>query len=153
MSNQRSTKDLVAYATDTGNLATFVRALAVAGLTEALQVRGPLTVFAPTEEAFAKLAAEDLAALLADKARLASVLGFHVVPGLMRSLDLQRTSGAILTTLDGLPLTVRARAGRITVDRAKMVQADIATANGVLHLIDTVLLPGAADVAAVVASA
>jgi uncharacterized surface protein with fasciclin (FAS1) repeats len=153
MSSQRSSKDLVAYATDAGNLLTFVRALEAAGLTSALQAPGPFTVFAPTEEAFAKLPSGELAALLADRERLAGVLGYHVVPRMLRSLDLRRTNGAIAATLSGPTLALRMREGRLTADRARVVQADIATANGVLHLIDTVLVPKSADAVAVVASA
>lgn len=153
MSSQRSSKDLVAYAADAGNLPTFVRALEAAGLTSALQAPGPFTVFAPTEEAFAKLPSGELAALLADRERLAGVLGYHVVPRMLRSLDLRRTNGAIAATLSGPTLALRMREGRLTADRAKVVQADIATANGVLHLIDTVLVPKSADAVAVVASA
>jgi uncharacterized surface protein with fasciclin (FAS1) repeats len=153
MSSQRSSKDLVAYAADAGNLRTFVRALEAAGLTSALQAPGPLTVFAPTEEAFAKLAAGELDALLADREKLAGILGYHVIPRLLRSLDLRKTNGAIAATLAGPTLALRMREGRLTADRAKVVQADIATANGVLHLIDTVLVPKSADAVAVVASA
>jgi uncharacterized surface protein with fasciclin (FAS1) repeats len=153
MPSQRSSKDLVAYAADAGNLATFVRALEAAGLTAALQGSGPLTVFAPTEEAFAKLAAGELDALLADREKLASILGYHVIPRLLRSLDLRKTNGAIAATLSGPTLVLRMREGRLTADRAKVVQADIATANGVLHLIDTVLVPKSAEAFAVVASA
>lgn len=153
MSSQRSSKDLVAYAAEAGNLSTFVRVLEAAGLTSALQVEGPLTVFAPTEEAFAKLAAGELDALLADREKLAGILGYHVIPRLLRSLDLRKTNGAIAATLAGPSLALRMREGRLTADRARVVQADIATANGVLHLIDTVLLPKSADSVAVVASA
>lgn len=153
MTSQRSSKDLVACATDAGNLATFVRALEAAGLTSALQAPGPFTVFAPTEEAFAKLAPGELDALLADKPRLQAVLGYHVVPRLLRSLDLKRTSGAIPATLHGLLLKLRMREGRLTADSAKVVQADIPTANGVLHLIDAVLRPKSVAPVEAVASA
>jgi uncharacterized surface protein with fasciclin (FAS1) repeats len=153
MSTQRSTKDLVGYAADAGNLPTFVRALDAAGLTLELQGAGPFTVFMPTEAAFAKLAVGELKALLADREKLATILGYHVVPRLLRSLDLQRTNGAIAATLHGLPLSMRMRDGKFTVERVKVVQADIATANGVIHLIDTVLVPKAVSDAAVVASA
>jgi uncharacterized surface protein with fasciclin (FAS1) repeats len=153
MPSQRSAKDLLAYIADAGNLPTFVRALEAAGLTSVLQGSGPLTVLAPTEEAFAQLAAGELEALLADRERLVGILGFHVIPRLLRSLDLRRTNGAIAATLAGPTLVLRMREGRLTVDRAKVVQADIATANGVLHLIDAVLVPRLADAVAVVASA
>jgi uncharacterized surface protein with fasciclin (FAS1) repeats len=153
MPSQRSAKDLLAYIADAGNLPTFVRALEAAELTSVLQGSGPLTVLAPTEEAFAQLAAGELEALLADRERLVGILGFHVIPRLLRSLDLRRTNGAIAATLSGPTLVLRMREGRLTVDRAKVVQADIATANGVLHLIDAVLVPRLADAVAVVASA
>jgi uncharacterized surface protein with fasciclin (FAS1) repeats len=153
MPSQRSAKDLLAYIADAGNLPTFVRALEAAELTSVLQGSGPLTVLAPTEEAFAQLAAGELEALLADRERLVGILRFHVIPRLLRSLDLRRTNGAIAATLSGPTLVLRMREGRLTVDRAKVVQADIATANGVLHLIDAVLVPRLADAVAVVASA
>ena len=153
MPSQRSAKDLLAYIADAGNLPTFVRALEAAGLTSVLQGSGSLTVLAPTEEAFAQLAAGELEALLADRERLVGILGFHVIPRLLRSLDLRRTNGAIAATLSGPTLVLRMREGRLTVDRAKVVQADIATANGVLHLIDAVIVPRPADAVAVVASA
>ena len=153
MPSQRSAKDLLAYIADAGNLPTFVRALEAAELTSVLQGSGPLTVLAPTEEAFAQLAAGELEVLLADRERLVGILGFHVIPRLLRSLDLRRTNGAIAATLAGPTLVLRMREGRLTVDRAKVVQADIATANGVLHLVDAVLVPRPADAVAVVASA
>ena len=153
MSSQRSSEDLLAYASGAGNLTAFVRALEAAGLTSSLQGVGPLTVLAPTDEAFAKLPAGELDELLADRERLSGILGYHVIPRLLRSLDLRRTNGAIAATMAGPTLVLRMREGRLTVDRAKVVQADIATSNGVLHLIDTVLAPRSADAVAAAASA
>lgn len=153
MSTQRSSKDLVGYAADAGNLPTFVRALDAAGLTAALQGAGPFTVFVPTEAAFAKLGVGELKALLADREKLSAILGYHVIPRLVRSLDLQRTNGAITATLHGLPLSLRMRDGKFTVDKVKVLQADIATANGVIHLVDTVLVPRAVSDLAGAASA
>jgi uncharacterized surface protein with fasciclin (FAS1) repeats len=146
MSSQ--TKDLVAVATEAGNLNALVGALQAAGLVDVLKAPGPYTVFAPTDEAFAKLAKGALDSLLADKEKLASLLTYHVVRGQVRSKDLIKTSGAIPATLNGLLLKVQTRDNKLSVNGAKVVKSDVAASNGVIHLIDAVLVPKVAEVPA-----
>ena len=146
MSSQ--TKDLVAVATEVGNLNALVGALQAAGLVDVLKAPGPYTVFAPTDEAFAKLAKGALDSLLADKEKLASLLTYHVVCGQVRSKDLIKTSGAIPATLNGLLLKVQTRDNKLSVNGAKVVKSDVAASNGVIHLIDAVLVPKVAEVPA-----
>jgi uncharacterized surface protein with fasciclin (FAS1) repeats len=130
--------DIVAVATSAGSFKTLVQALEVAGLTDTLKGAGPFTVFAPTDAAFAKIPKADLDALLADKAKLARVLTYHVVPGKVMAADVTKLSSA--KTVEGGALTIDASSG-VKVDGANVVQTDIAASNGVIHVIDTVMLP------------
>jgi transforming growth factor-beta-induced protein len=134
-------KDLVDTAIAAGSFNTLVACVKAAGLVEALKGKGPFTVFAPTDEAFAKLPAATIEALLKDKAKLASILTFHVIPGRVLSTDL--AEGALeAKTLDGRPLQVnRAKDGSVTVGGAHVVKADILTGNGIIHVVDTVIVP------------
>ncbi len=134
-------KDLVDTAVAAGSFKTLVAAVEAAGLVDTLKGPGPFTVFAPTDEAFAKLPAGTVEALLKDKAKLAAILTYHVVAGRTLSSDLP--SKAIeVATVEGRKLTiVRGADGKVTVDGATVVKADIVTANGVIHVIDTVVLP------------
>jgi uncharacterized surface protein with fasciclin (FAS1) repeats len=116
------------------NLAT---ALQAAGLIETLKGKGPFTVFAPTDAAFAKIPKAQLDALLADKAKLTAVLTYHVVPGKVMAKDVK--AGKV-KTVQGSELTLGTMGG-VTVDAAKVVQADIAADNGVIHVIDSVVMP------------
>jgi uncharacterized surface protein with fasciclin (FAS1) repeats len=134
-------KDIVAVAVAAGNFETLVKAVQAAGLVETLQGAGPFTVFAPTDEAFAKLPAGTLAALLAGKEKLTAVLTYHVVPGRIVSGDLVRAGSAHPETVQGEMLTVRADGQRVLVDGAQVVTADIEASNGVIHVIDAVVLP------------
>jgi uncharacterized surface protein with fasciclin (FAS1) repeats len=104
---------------------------------ETLKGKGPFTVFAPTDEAFAKIPKADLDALLKDKAKLTAVLTYHVVPGRVMAKDVK--AGKV-KTVQGSELTV-ATMGGVTVDNAKVIKTDIAASNGVIHVIDTVVLP------------
>jgi uncharacterized surface protein with fasciclin (FAS1) repeats len=106
-------------------------------LVETLKGKGPFTVFAPTDEAFAKIPKADLDALLKDKAKLTAVLTYHVVPGKVMAKDVK--AGKV-KTVQGSELTV-ATMGGVTVDNAKVIKTDIAASNGVIHVIDTVVLP------------
>jgi uncharacterized surface protein with fasciclin (FAS1) repeats len=115
-----------------------VKAIQAAGLVETLKGKGPFTVFAPTDEAFAKLPAGTLEGLLKDKAKLASILTYHVVPGKVMSSDVAKLSSA--KTVQGQDVKI-STAGGVRVNDAKVVQADIETTNGVIHVIDTVILP------------
>jgi uncharacterized surface protein with fasciclin (FAS1) repeats len=136
--HQAAGPDIVAVATSAGSFKTLVQALEVAGLTETLKGAGPFTVFAPTDAAFAKIPKSDLDALLADKAKLAKVLTYHVVPGKVMAADVTKLSSA--TTVEGGALTIDTSSG-VKIDGANVVQTDIAASNGVIHVIDTVVLP------------
>jgi len=130
-------KDIVDTAVAAGQFKTLATALQAAGLVETLKGKGPFTVFAPTDEAFAKIPKADLDALLKDKAKLTAVLTYHVVPGKVMAKDVK--AGKV-KTVQGSELTV-ATMGGVTVDNAKVIKTDIAASNGVIHVIDTVMLP------------
>jgi uncharacterized surface protein with fasciclin (FAS1) repeats len=130
-------KDIVDTAVAAGQFKTLATALQAAGLVETLKGKGPFTVFAPTDEAFAKIPKADLDALLKDKAKLTAVLTYHVVPGKVMAKDVK--AGKV-KTVQGSELTV-ATMGGVTVDNAKVIKTDIGATNGVIHVIDTVVLP------------
>ena len=143
-----SMKNIVEIAVESGNFNTLVAAVKAAGLAETLQGPGPFTVFAPSDAAFARLPAGTVESLLADKAKLTSILTFHVVPGRVMAGDIVKAHGATPTTVNGLPLDVVVRDGKVFVNGAQVVSADIAASNGVIHVIDAVLLPQAASAGA-----
>ena len=130
--------DIVDTAVSAGQFKTLVKAVQEAGLVDTLKGNGPFTVFAPTDEAFAKLPSGTLDALLEDKQKLAAILTYHVVPG--KVMAAQVKPGQV-KTVQGQSLTVTARSGAVMVDNAKVVKTDIAASNGVIHVIDTVILP------------
>ena len=130
-------KDIVDTAVGAGTFKTLAAALGAAGLVDTLKGKGPFTVFAPTDEAFAKIPKTQLDALLADKAKLTAVLTYHVVPGKVMAKDVK--AGKV-KTVQGSDLTVRT-AGGVMVDGAKVTATDIVADNGVIHVIDTVVLP------------
>jgi uncharacterized surface protein with fasciclin (FAS1) repeats len=130
-------KDIVDTAVGAGNFKTLAAALTAAGLVDTLKGEGSFTLFAPTDEAFAKIPKADLDKLLADKAKLSAVLTYHVVPGKVMAADAK--SGKI-KTVQGSELTV-ATAGGVMVDGAKVTATDIVAENGVIHVIDNVVLP------------
>ena len=130
-------KDIVDTAVAAGNFKTLVAAVQAAGLVETLKGAGPFTVFAPTDEAFAKIPKADLEALLKDKAKLTAVLTYHVVSGKVMAKDVK--AGKV-KTVQGSELTL-GTAGGVTVDGAKVIAADIVADNGVIHVVDSVLLP------------
>ena len=134
-------KDIVRVAVEAGSFETLLTAVKAAGLVETLQGEGPFTVFAPTDAAFAKLPKGTLDSLLADKAALAAVLTFHVVPGRVTAADIVKANGAAPKTVNGAPLDVVVRDGKVYVNGAAVVTADVDASNGVIHVIDTVLLP------------
>jgi uncharacterized surface protein with fasciclin (FAS1) repeats len=129
--------DIVETAKNAGSFKTLVTALGAAGLVDTLKGKGPFTVFAPTDEAFAKIPKADLDALLKDKAKLTSVLTYHVVPGKVMAADVK--AGKV-KTVQGSELTVSTSMG-VMVDKAKVTKTDIVADNGVIHVIDTVLMP------------
>jgi len=134
-------KDIVETAQAAGGFNTLLTAATQAGLVETLKGEGPFTVFAPTDEAFAKVPAATLDALLQDKAQLKQVLLYHVVPGRVMAADAAGLDSA--KTAQGQSFTITARGGKVMINRATVIKADIAASNGVIHVIDTVLLPPA----------
>jgi uncharacterized surface protein with fasciclin (FAS1) repeats len=130
--------DIVTTAVQAGNFTTLAKALTAAGLVETLKGPGPFTVFAPTDEAFARLPAGTLEALLADKARLTQVLTYHVVPGTVMAADVAKLSSA--KTVQGQSVKISTRDG-VKVDNANVVKTDLLATNGVIHVIDAVILP------------
>jgi uncharacterized surface protein with fasciclin (FAS1) repeats len=138
------TKTIVQVAAEAGSFKTLLAAVEAAGLAETLQGAGPFTVFAPNDAAFAKLPAGTLDGLLADKAELASILTYHVVSGRVSAADLMKTNGAKPATVNGQSLDIVVAGGKVTVNDANVVTADVAASNGVIHIVDAVLLPMAA---------
>ncbi|GCL65224.1 fasciclin domain-containing protein [Pseudaquabacterium pictum] len=130
-------KDIVDTAVGAGNFKTLATALTAAGLIDTLKGKGPFTVFAPTDAAFAKIPKADLDKLLADKAKLTAVLTYHVVPGKVMAKDVK--AGKV-KTVQGGEITV-ATTGGVTVDGAKVSATDIVADNGVIHVIDSVIMP------------
>lgn len=130
--------DIIEVATAAGSFTTLATALTEAGLIETLQGEGPFTVFAPTDEAFAAIPEADLNALLADKEKLKRVLTYHVVAGNVASGDVATMSEA--TAVSGDTLAIDASSG-VMINDATVTQADIAASNGVIHVIDKVLMP------------
>lgn len=133
-------KDIVDTAVSAGSFATLVAAVQAAGLVDTLKGDGPFTVFAPTDEAFAALPNGTVEELLKpeNKAQLVSILTYHVVPGKVLSTDL--SNNMMATTVQGSDLAIMTQGG-VTINGAKVISADIATSNGVIHVIDAVILP------------
>ncbi len=132
-------KDIVDTANDAGSFKTLLTAVRAADLEATLRAKGPFTVFAPNDAAFAKVPAASLDGLLKDKQALAGVLTYHVVPGRLTAKDVAKVSW--LTTAQGQSLRVVAKDGVVTIDGAKVIATDIETSNGIIHVIDTVVLP------------
>ncbi len=130
-------RDIVDTAVSAGTFNTLATALQAAGLVETLKGRGPFTVFAPTDAAFAKIPKAQLDSLLADKAKLTAVLTYHVVAGAVMSKDVK---AGMVKTVQGTSLTVTTTGG-VKVNGANVTAVDIIADNGVIHVIDTVVLP------------
>jgi uncharacterized surface protein with fasciclin (FAS1) repeats len=133
-----SAADIVDTAVSAGQFTTLVKAVQAAGLADTLKGKGPFTVFAPTDAAFAKLPAGTLESLLEDKQKLAQILTYHVVPGKVTAAQVK--TGQV-KTVQGQSLRVKAEKGMVAVNDAKVVKADVMADNGVIHVIDTVVLP------------
>ena len=133
-------EDIVAVASGAGSFKTLVAAVKAAGLVETLQGTGPFTVFAPTDEAFAKLPEGTVADLLKpeNKAKLVAILTYHVVPGKVMAADVKTMQAK---TVNGQELAIKVADGKVTVNDAKVIKTDVAASNGVIHVIDTVVLP------------
>jgi uncharacterized surface protein with fasciclin (FAS1) repeats len=130
--------DIVDTAKSAGSFNTLVTAIQAAGLVDTLKGKGPFTVFAPTDEAFAKIPKADLDALLANKEKLKAVLTYHVVPGKVMAKDVTSLKSA--KTVEGGSITIDTASG-VKVDSATVTKTDIAASNGVIHVIDTVIMP------------
>jgi uncharacterized surface protein with fasciclin (FAS1) repeats len=131
-------KNIVDTAIAAGNLTTFAAGIRTAGMTERLTGKGPLTVFAPSDEAFKKLQPGALAALLKDSAKLRAVLSYHVVAGHVSTRDMK--SGELMT-LQGSTLTASVSSSGVEINLAHVKQADIAATNGVIHVINALIMP------------
>ncbi len=134
-------QNIVEVAVANGSFKTLVAAVQAAGLAETLSGEGPFTVFAPTDAAFAKLPAGTVEALLADKAALTAILTYHVVGGRVMSADVVKMKGAKPATVNGQALNIVVRDGKVYVNDAQVVLADVPASNGVIHVIDAVVLP------------
>ena len=131
--------DIVDTAVADGHFKTLAKALTAAGLVDTLKGKGPFTVFAPTDEAFAKLPKGTLDALLKDKKKLTAVLTYHVVAGKVMAADVVKLKTA--KTVNGADLKITVTGGTVMVNDAKVTQTDIEATNGVIHVVDSVLLP------------
>ncbi len=131
-------KDIVDTAVAAGGFTTLAKLLTAAGLVDTLKGAGPFTVFAPTDEAFAKIDKATLDALANDKAKLTAVLTYHVVAGRVPAADVK--AGQV-PTVAGQPITITTAGGTVMVDNAKVIKADVLASNGIIHVIDSVLLP------------
>jgi uncharacterized surface protein with fasciclin (FAS1) repeats len=134
-------KDIVDTAVSAGSFKTLAAALKAADLVETLKGKGPFTVFAPTDEAFAKLPEGTVADLLKpeNKTKLVGILTYHVVPGKVMAADVVKLTKA--KTVQGSELTIKFDGGKVMVDKANVTKTDIECSNGVIHIIDAVILP------------
>lgn len=136
---QTMSSDIVDTAVAAGQFTTLAKALDAAGLVDTLKGPGPFTVFAPTDAAFAKLPAGTLDSLVADPDTLRSVLTYHVVPGRVTAADAAKLQSA--TTVEGEDVSITANDGGVQIDDANVTQPDVMASNGIIHVIDTVILP------------
>lgn len=138
-------KTIIETATSAGKFTTLLAALKAAGLNDSLNAAGPFTVFAPTDEAFKRLAPGSVDSLLKDVPKLKKILTYHVVPGNIAAKDVK--AGEV-RTLEGSPISVTVKDGHVAVNGARVTQADVVATNGVIHVIDTVLMPKSAGLPA-----
>ena len=138
-------KDIVDTAVEAGSFKTLVAALKAADLVDTLKGEGPFTVMAPTDEAFAKLPAGTVESLLKpeNKEKLIAVLKYHVIPGKAMANDVVKLDGKDVKTVEGDTAKICVKDGTVMINDAKVVKTDIETSNGVIHVIDTVILPPA----------
>lgn len=137
--NAAPTQDIVDTAIGAGSFKTLAKALGAAGLVDTLRGKGPFTVFAPTDEAFAKIPAETLQGLLADKEKLTAVLTYHVHPGKAMAADVVGLSE--VPTVQGTAAPITKDGDKVMIDGATIVKTDIECTNGVIHVIDAVIMP------------
>jgi uncharacterized surface protein with fasciclin (FAS1) repeats len=134
-------QNIVQIASADKNFSTLVTALTAAGLVKTLEGAGPFTVFAPTNAAFAKIKKADLDALLKNKAELTKVLTYHVVSGKVMAADVMKMNDKMVKTVEGSEVKVSVMGKVVEINNAKVTKADIEASNGVIHVIDTVLMP------------
>ncbi|MFN2334835.1 MAG: fasciclin domain-containing protein [Wenzhouxiangellaceae bacterium] len=139
LADDHDKEDIVDTAVAAGNFTTLVTAVQAAGLVETLKGKGPFTVFAPTDAAFAAIPADTPSALLADKEKLSAVLTYHVVPGKVMAADVVNLKSA--TTVQGSDISIKVSDAGVMVDNANVVVTDIETSNGVIHVVDAVIMP------------
>lgn len=133
------TQDLVEVAQANGSFKTLLAAVVAAGLVDTLKGTGPFTVFAPTDAAFAKLPTGTVGALLKDIPKLTAILTYHVVPSQVMAADVVKLTSAV--SVEGSALSIAVVGGKVMVNNAEVIAADVPAANGVIHVIDQVLLP------------
>lgn len=134
-------QDIVDVAAGNPEFSTLVAAVKAAGLVDTLKGAGPFTVFAPTNAAFAKIPKAKLDALLKDKAALTKILTYHVIPGKVMAADVVKLkNGTKVKTVEGSTITVKVKPG-VMVNNAKVIKTDVSASNGVIHVIDTVIMP------------
>jgi uncharacterized surface protein with fasciclin (FAS1) repeats len=138
MAGAGQNSDIVGTAKSAGSFNTLVAAIEAAGLTQTLQGKGPFTVFAPTDEAFAKLPPGTVDALPNDKAKLSRILTYHVVSGEVMAKNVKPGK---VTTVEGEKINITRSASGVKVNNANVIQTDVVASNGVIHVIDTVLIP------------
>lgn len=135
-------KDIVDTAVDAGSFKTLVAAVKAADLVETLKGKGPFTVFAPTDEAFEKVGKEKIEELLKDKKALAAILTYHVIAGKVMAEDAVKLDGKAAKTVNGKKVEITVKDGKVYLNgKAAVIKADIKTSNGVIHVIDAVILP------------
>lgn len=139
MADDKAAKDIVDTAVGAGQFKTLVTAVKAAELVDTLKGKGPFTVFAPSDEAFAKIPKDKLEALLKDKKALTAVLTYHVVPGKVMAADVVKLDSA--KTVQGQSVNIVAKDGKVTINGANVLKTDIVCGNGVIHVIDAVILP------------
>lgn len=139
--SEAAPKTIVAVASADAGFSTLISAVKKAGLVDTLSGTGPYTVFAPTNEAFAKIPAAQLQTILADKAKLTSILTYHVLPTKVMAADLQPTQ--TVKTVEGRDVTINVDGTTATINGCNIVKTDVAASNGVIHVIDCVLTPPA----------
>lgn len=137
--NHKAKADIVDTAVAAGNFSTLVTAVKAAELVDTLKSDGPFTVFAPNDAAFAKIPSADLKALIADKQALTKVLTYHVIAGKVMAADVVKLSTA--KTVQGQELAIEVKDGKVYVDGAQVIATDIMTSNGVIHVLDSVVMP------------
>jgi len=142
---EKASKDIVDTAVGAGKFKTLVAAVKAAGLVETLKGKGPFTVLAPTDEAFAKLPEGTVESLLKpeNKDKLIAILTYHVIPGAAMAADVVKLDGKKVKTVEGSEIEVSVNDGKVMVNKANVVKTDIKTSNGVIHVIDAVILPPA----------